>query len=350
MFKALANLFDCSENKFVLQPLREGEVSSFELHCRAEKAESAEDLLLISAEIFSELSKANREGKNYYRALATFLRHRILEFQFRYKPFVVAHYFLIIDHLFAPSKHAAEMSDLESILTINRGLVLAFVPSEISKNPVQADTRLYWFPCIKEVIRGLEYLAKLFSINENRIGSGRRFTLLISACSNLNNEEIEALWQFRCGLVHSGTLYNTSVKGEIYRFRVDVFEDQRLIFEPKEKLHHLEGNRYFVNLAKFQKLFEDAQRFLHQDMMNNIEKYAFSENYHEWIRTHWSLSYLPSKEEMGRDGAQPQMEPISPRVFEDNRKVTLHAQIVYENRRCLNTLKEKLRIRFRSKR
>jgi hypothetical protein len=346
--RTFAKYFECSENKFVLLPLKEGEVSSYELHCMAEKATTVDELLSITDKFIPAfLSSANKSGPHYYKALASFLSHRIIEFQFHYRSYVIVHYFLIIDHLFAPSKYASEMTDLESVLTINRGLVMAFLPSQIRKNRVQANTRFYWFPCIKEIIRGLEYLAKLYTINEAGISAGKRFTTLLSACTQLNVAETEALWQFRCGLVHSGTLYNKSLKGEIYRFRVDALEDARVIFEPKEKLEHLEGNRYYVNLSRFEDLFEDAQQFVHQDIMNNIGKYAFSEKYHEWVQTHWSLSYLPTINEMGKKGAQPRLQKIPPEEL--SKQKMAHSSVVYEKKYCLKAFIGRLLAVFRKR-
>lgn len=104
------------ENRFVLYPLQDGETSSLDLHSKSIKAKSKKDLLLICKLLFPEFSKMEKESKHYYKALSSFLAHRIIEFQFDYRSFVIVHYFWIIDHLFAPAKYASEMSDLGSIL------------------------------------------------------------------------------------------------------------------------------------------------------------------------------------------------------------------------------------------
>lgn len=312
------------ENKFVIRPLKEGEVSSFNLHGLAHKARELEDLVPILEALGVELQKFKKNDKNYYKSLSQFLKFRYLEFQYDHRSFVIAHYFFILDHIFAPARYAPEMSDLESILTINRSLVHGLFPPELRQKV--GDIPFLWMPFIREIIRGLEYLSTLFSINL-KLGSAKRFHHLISSCSDLTAEEIEALWQFRCGLVHAGTLYNISAKGTIYRFRVGVFSGEKVIFTPDDVLEFLDGNRYLIDLPAFYNIYEESQEYVYNHMRDDFHKYILSDNYHDWVRTHWSVSYLPRKDEMDKSEISSSLPSID--INDIPQDKTGHAQIVF---------------------
>ncbi|MEC9359046.1 MAG: hypothetical protein VX836_14395 [Pseudomonadota bacterium] len=283
---------------------------------------TTDEFFSLVGDLLPEYEKCDKTKGSYYRALSEFLEHRLIEFDHDYPAFVVAHYFLIMDHIFAPASAVREMGVMESLLAINRSHVLAL--HHFPANERQREGRFPWFPMLKEIFTGIDFMARLYTVDQSRVGSGSRFKKLVLAYSNLNSSEVEALWQFRCGMVHSGTLYNVSEKGVIYRFRADVFQDDRAIYEPPRSLAYLAGRRFHVNLRVFHRLYEDAQMFLHKDMKTNVQKYAFSSAFHDWIRTHWTLSYLPSHDELANLESRMQSQGIAKHAPSES----AHSQVI----------------------
>lgn len=276
-------------------------LSSLDAHSLAKTLKNKDDLRSLSDSYFLKgVGNYIPYCRNYYRALSQLLKHRLICFQGDYRSFSIAHYYLILEHIFAPGEYYQQMRELESIFTINHSIIIALRIDNISKSKRIMDSRFPWSPQITEIIKGLEYIAKLYSLDMN-LGAGSSFKRLLRNLDHLEEDEVEALWQFRCGLVHSGTLYSRVSKQKVYKFRVDIdLNNSKAIYRTSSSAEFVEGVKYFVNLCQFESLIDNARLMVFCHLHNSPEKYAFNNKFHEWLQTNWSLSYLPRKDEISK--------------------------------------------------
>lgn len=156
------------------------------------------------------------------------------------------------------------------------------------------------FPLFSELFKGLEFLARLYSLSLETKTSGPRLKQFLRAFSGLSEVQIEALWQFRCGIVHSNSLYNFN-KDQIWRFgvRTEPIKDPIVITEDYS-LQSLEGRHFTIFTEGMVDLYRKAKVFVLDDMLINYRRYLMNPDLFTWIRRYLSIQYLPSQEEMKR--------------------------------------------------
>lgn len=273
------------------------------------KWEAADQRAVVVAKRFSDFESTINDAdvSGVYSATASFLASKYLGLGCDIEKFVVLYYPLIWLHLFCPADRMDEQFmyppsavhisqrlnfrstlsqityDLRALLLHSQGLFLGR----------KKYFHRFIFPFIAELFKGFEFLARLYGVSISHQGSGRRFRTLLTACSGLTNEEQIALWQFRCGVVHSGVLYNKegintwrfgcgTLLGEEFIIRDDTSSDSR----------ELEGRHYFINLFGLLILFERAKEFVKKDMRENAQNYVGREEFMPWVQRYWTLQYL----------------------------------------------------------
>jgi len=154
------------------------------------------------------------------------------------------------------------------------------------------------FPLFSEIFKGLEFLARLYSLSLETRTPGPRLKQFLRVFSGLNELQIEALWQFRCGIVHSNSLYNFN-KDQIWRFgvRTEPIKTPIVIIED-DSLQSLEGKHFTIFTEGMIGLYRKAKAFVLEDMLTNYRKYLSNPNLFTWIRRYLSIQYLPSQKEM----------------------------------------------------
>jgi hypothetical protein len=156
-----------------------------------------------------------------------------------------------------------------------------------------------WGPFVTEIFKGIEYLSKLFFLKNHQRDAKKTFVNFVRLFSDLDPDLIEALWEFRCGIIHHGTLYNHTSRG-VYRFGVRVFleNEPAIKRDINSPLTYVDGSKYLVNLRALPELMEKAQRYVFDDMTKSFPKYVLSEDFYIWIGRSWNFQYLPSAAEM----------------------------------------------------
>ena len=154
------------------------------------------------------------------------------------------------------------------------------------------------FPLFSEIFKGLEFLARLYLLSLETRTPGPRLKQFLHAFSGLNEVQIEALWQFRCGIVHSNSLYNFN-KNQIWRFgvRTEPIKDPIVVIEDGS-LQSLEGKHFTIFTKGMIDLYRKAKAFVLEDMLINYRKYLTNPDFFTWIRRYLSIQYLPSQKEM----------------------------------------------------
>jgi len=154
------------------------------------------------------------------------------------------------------------------------------------------------FPLFSEIFKGLEFLARLYSLSLETRTPGPRPKQFFHVFSGLSEVQIEALWQFRCGIVHSNSLYNYN-KDQIWRFgvRTEPIREPAVIIED-DSLQSLEGRHFTVFTEGLIGLYRGAKAFVLENMLRNYRKYLSNPNLFTWIRRYLSIQYLASQKEM----------------------------------------------------
>lgn len=156
------------------------------------------------------------------------------------------------------------------------------------------------FPLFSEIFKGLEFLARLYFVSLENKNPGLRLTQFLRAFSRLDEVQIEALWQFRCGMVHSNSLYNFN-RNQIWRFgvRTEPTKEPIVIIED-DSLQFLEGKHFTVFTKDLIDLYMKAKAFVLEDMLIGYKKYLTNPDFFTWIRRYLSIQYLPSLKEVAR--------------------------------------------------
>jgi len=154
------------------------------------------------------------------------------------------------------------------------------------------------FPLFSEIFKGLEFLARLYSLSLETRTPGPRLKQFFHVFSGLSEVQIEALWQFRCGVVHSNSLYNYN-KDQIWRFgvRTEPIREPAVIIED-DSLQSLEGRHFTVFTEGLIGLYRGAKAFVLENTLRNYRKYLSNPNLFTWIRRYLSIQYLASQKEM----------------------------------------------------
>lgn len=154
------------------------------------------------------------------------------------------------------------------------------------------------FPLFSELFKGLEFLARLYSLSLETKTPGPRLKRFLRVFSGLNEAQIEALWQFRCGIVHSNSLYNFN-QDQIWRFgvRTEPIKEPLVIVED-DSLRSLEGRHFTIFTEGLTGLYRRARAFVLEDMLANYKKYLSNPSFFTWIRRYLSIQYLASQKEL----------------------------------------------------
>lgn len=155
-------------------------------------------------------------------------------------------------------------------------------------------------PLFSEIFKGLEFLARLYFLSLETRSPGRRFKGFLQVFSGLDESQIEALWQFRCGIVHSNSLYN-STKNQIWRFGVRTQPNKNpTVLVEDDLVQSLEGKHFTIHTEGMIDLYRKAKVFVLQDMLANYGRYLTNPDFFAWLRGYLSVQYLPSQKEMKR--------------------------------------------------
>lgn len=156
------------------------------------------------------------------------------------------------------------------------------------------------FPLFSELFKGLEFLARLYSLSLETKSPGPRLKQFLRAFSGLSEVQIEALWQFRCGIIHSNSLYNFN-KDQIWRFgvRTEPTKDP-IVMAEDYSLESLDGKHFTVSTKGMIDLYRKSKALVLEDMLINYRRYLMNPDLLTWIRRYLSIQYLPSQQEMKR--------------------------------------------------
>lgn len=220
-------------------------------------------------------------------------------------------YPLICAYIFVP---AQELSEQVGYPAFSRGKLdflstLGHIDYNIRANWLYGSARILGrkkyleycsFPIFSEIFKGLEFLARLYFVSLETKEPRLRLTQFLRAFSGLNEVQIEALWQFRCGMIHSNSLYNFN-RSQIWRFAVcrELIKEPRVIREDDSR-RSLEGKHFTVSYEGMIDLYKRARVFVLEDMLINYRKYLTNPGFFTWIRRYLSIQYLPSQREVKR--------------------------------------------------
>ncbi len=154
------------------------------------------------------------------------------------------------------------------------------------------------FPLFSEIFKGLEFLARLYFVSLETKKPGLRLEQFLRAFSGLDEVQIEALWQFRCGMVQSNSLYNFH-RNRIWRFGVRTEPTKEpIVIREDNSLQFLEGKHFTVFTKDLIDLYMKAKAFVLEDMLVSYRKYLTNQDFFTWIRRYLSIQYLPSLKEV----------------------------------------------------
>lgn len=293
-------------------PTAQAPETSEALHSKAAKINNTNEALsFVQARIeswrpFLEAS----DFSGFYSSVAYLLQNRYVEFLADVRSLALCYYPLIVAHLFCPPKRLHEQAVYwppGSPVKLNVSSALSIISSDVTDCYLFGHTSRRWRnrylgnsggPFVGEVFKGLEYLAKLYYLKVDNSNIGQTVKKFLEQYTELDGTQREALWQFRCGIVHRGGLYNIA-QGRIFRFGYTWAADDGYVIKRDDRVEvdFLEGEHYTVSLKGLLRIFEDGRRFIFRDMMTHSERYVLNESFYLWLRRHWTLQYLPSKEE-----------------------------------------------------
>ena len=268
------------------------------------------------ARVRDDIARANilRESQisGFHSATAAFLSTMHAAYLGDTEIFAFRCYPLICAYIFIPAHRLSEQvvySPLSRGKKMDFRSTLGGIDYNIRANWLYGSARILGrkryleycsFPLFSEIFKGLEFLARLYSLSLETRTPGPRLKQFLHAFSGLNEVQIEALWQFRCGIVHSNTLYNFN-KDQIWRFgvRTEPIRDPIVIIED-DSLQSLEGKHFTILTKGMIDLYRKAKAFVLKDMLINYKKYLTNPDLFTWIRRYLSIQYLPSQKEVKR--------------------------------------------------
>lgn len=283
--------------------------TSLDLRKQISYLKTDDEIVQFVVEQIQKQTKLIQSKPGYYSAIATRLHFRCDEFFGDHRDFVLCNYADIVNHLFAPAlalPHqnivplpGAGVIGFQSVLTRIRSNIASLHPARRDVRKLIPDPSLVWVPFVTEIFKGLEYLSKLYFLKNHQRQARKTFVDFVGLCSELSPDLRDVVWEFRCGVVHHGTLYNHTARG-VFRFGVQTLGpmEPAIKRDDKSPLFFVDGEKYVVNLRGLSELMESAQRFVFDDMTRNVPKYVLSHDFYVWIGRSWNLQYIPSKDEM----------------------------------------------------
>jgi hypothetical protein len=253
---------------------------------------------------------ADKGISGFYAALASSLMTKYWELGAHPVVFSRAYYGQICVHLFCPPDriHEQTVGDFfvrepiayTSTLTTIGYNIRACV--RYSNSGIAGRAKYLAFcsqPVVAEVFKGLEHLARLYSITLESSRAGKRFKALIADAAGLAGTEAEALWKFRCSILHSGSLYAVDDRdGTIWRFGYGWVLGKDVVTEDTASCAtYLEGRHFSISLWPLVQLFDRCVAFVYQDMLHRWERYALHPNFPAWVQRYLCQQYLPSAKE-----------------------------------------------------
>ena len=312
--------WECRQCLLAIVPLKANERARDEvLHEEANSlhtdAEIAEFLARRRAEVTADFELQRIPG--FTAAVASLLSIRYNIFCGDTRAFCLCHYDLLLSHIFTPPDKRDEqvISDVGVGQPYNFTSILSLISANIQAmylycNANRLGRRRYlahcYFPLVDELFRGFEYLARLHSLDLGTERARERLTSFLRQICDLDEEYLDALWEFRCGIVHRGTLYNATRNG-IFRFSFGCLGRETFVIRRKASPERfLEGRGYDVSGTGLLRLYLKAVSFVAAEMHAFPQRYAGSDRFHEWLRTSWTEQYLFTSEEHAKMARPPE--------------------------------------------
>jgi len=280
---------------------------------RQYKSMSIEEKL---ARVYDDIAKANIleefQISGFHSATAAFLSTVYTAYLGDNEIFTFRCYPLICAYIFVPAQRLSEQvgySPFSQVKKMDFLSTLGQIDYNIRANWLYGCARILGrkryleycvFPLFSELFKGLEFLARLYFVSLQTKNPGIRLKQFLRAFSGLNEVQIEALWQFRCGIVHSNSLYNFN-RNQIWRFgvRTEPTKEPIVIIEDDSQ-QFLEGKHFTVFTKGLIHLYKRAKAFVLEDMLINYRKYLTNPDFFTWVRRYLSIQYLPTLREVER--------------------------------------------------
>ena len=230
-------------------------------------------------------------------------------FTFRCYPLICAYIFVPAQRLYeqvgySPLSHGEKMDFRSTLGQIDYNIRANWLYGSARILGRKSYLEYCSFPIFSEIFKGLEFLARLYFISLQTKNPGPRLKQFLRAFSGLDEVHLEALWQFRCGIVHSNSLYNFN-KNQIWTFGVRTEPTKEpIVIIADDSLQFLEGKHFTVFTKGLIDLYMKAKAFVLEDMLADYRKYLTDPDFFTWIRRYLSIQYLASLKEV----AHPYME------------------------------------------
>jgi hypothetical protein len=304
----------------------------------------------------------DKEVSGFYAALTAMLSNVYVECRGNSEIFAFRTYPFLCEYVFAPSERIYEQEIKNPLLGGNLGFfsMLTLIDHGIKASGLYNEgislgrtkyLKFYFTSGLIELFRGLEYLSRLYYIKTNNLEAGPRFKDFLKSVSKLNDVEINALWECRCGIIHSGCLYNLN-KNNIWRFGINNFLKNNKVITQDNRLPSLEGKHFTIYTKALTELFYEAKNIVYRDMKENPEKYLTNADFFVWIRRYLSVQYLPSEGEYSKmfAGLKPNVLNVDEMYFSNLPRIgmaKIKVSILYIKMLGLPRIKEDLFSRIR---
>lgn len=212
-------------------PLAETPLSALERHKQASQIQTEDEIKSFMETRFHEFEQNIRLRRlsGYYSSLASVLAHRYYEFQGDIRAYSLCFYYSILEHAFCPANRLREHNILtpgNRIIPLDFFSILTLISFNLRACQLYSEGRIlgrrkylrFWnHSYMLEAFKGIEYLARLYYLKADNKGIGQVFQKILVDSKLLDEEQAKALWEFRCGIAHRGTLYNVNNK-KVFRF------------------------------------------------------------------------------------------------------------------------------------
>lgn len=294
-------------------PLAETPLSALERHKQASQIQTEDEIKSFMETRFHEFEQNIRLRRlsGYYSSLASVLAHRYYEFQGDIRAYSLCFYYSILEHAFCPANRLREHNILtpgNRIIPLDFFSILTLISFNLRACQLYSEGRIlgrrkylrFWnHSYMLEAFKGIEYLARLYYLKADNKGIGQVFQKILVDSKLLDEEQAKALWEFRCGIAHRGTLYNVNNK-KVFRFGYSWQPAGKCPLITRESYYNpliQDGLKYHVNLSELASVFSQLKKFVHSKLIENATSYVVSPVFGEWVRFHWTQQYLSSPEE-----------------------------------------------------
>ena len=226
-------------------------------------------------------------------------------FTFRCYPLICAYIFVPAQRLseqvgYSPFSQGKKMDFLSTLGQIDYNIRANWLYGSARILGRERYLEYCFLPVFSEIFKGLEFLTRLYFVSLETKNPGLRLKQFLHAFSGLDEVQIEALWQFRCGIVHSNSLYNFN-KNQIWMFGVRTEPTKEpIVITEDDSLQFLEGKHFTVFTKGLLDLYMKVKAFVLEDMLVNYRKYLTNPDFFTWIRRYLSIQYLASLKEVAR--------------------------------------------------